>query len=117
MLTPHPRTAALALLFAAALLPCMAEMRVAQPEAMRAVLKKTTPEYNPIARQLRVQGDVEIEALVSDAGEVVDIKVLTGNALLTAPVVKAVKDWRFQPFRNNGKPSPAIATLRFTFKL
>jgi len=95
----------------------MAEMRVAQSEAMRAVVKKTHPEYNPIARQMRIEGDVEVEARVSDAGEVVDVKVLRGNALLTALVVKAVKDWRFQPFQENGKPSPAIATLRFSFKL
>jgi len=97
--------------------PCMAEMRVAQPEAMRAVVKKVQPEYNPIARQMRVQGDVEVEARISDAGEVTDVKVMSGNALLTAAVVKAVKDWRFQPFQDNGKPSQAIATLRFTFKL
>ncbi|MFN0102765.1 MAG: energy transducer TonB [Bryobacteraceae bacterium] len=99
------------------LLPCMAEMRVAQPEAMRAVLKKVLPDYNPIARQMRVQGDVEIEARVSDSGEVTDVKILSGNALPTPPVVKAVKDWRFQPFQENGKPSQAVTTLRFSFKL
>jgi TonB family protein len=98
-------------------IPAMAEMRVAQPDAMRAVVKKVQPEYNPIARQMRVQGDVEVEARISDAGEVTDVKVLSGNALLTAQVIKAVKDWRFQPFQDNGKPSQAIATLRFTFKL
>lgn len=100
-----------------ALLPCFAEMRVAQPEAMRAAVKKVQPDYNPIAKQMRVQGDVEVEAHVSDAGEVTDVKVLTGNALLTAPVIKAVRDWRFQPFQENGKPIQAVATLRFTFKL
>lgn len=111
------RIALLVLLCVAARLPVMAEMRVAQSEAMRAVVKKTQPEYSLIARQMRVEGDVEVEARVSDAGEVVDVKVLRGNALLTAPVVKAVKDWRFQPFQENGKPSQAVATLRFSFKL
>jgi TonB family protein len=66
---------------------------------------------------MRVQGDVEVEARVSDAGEVTDVKVLSGNALLTPPVVKAVRDWRFQPFQENGKAIQAVATLRFTFKL
>ena len=117
MLTSYPRTTMFAILCVAAILPCMAEMRVAQPDALRAAVKKTQAEYNPIARQMRVQGDVEVEALVSDAGEVVDVKVLSGNALLTASVVKAVKDWRFQPFQENGKPSQAVATLRFSFRL
>lgn len=108
----------LTLAFAVAgVLPCAAEMRVAQPEAMRAVVKKVPPDYNPVARQMRVQGDVEVEARVSDAGEVVDVKVLSGNALLTAAVIKAVRDWRFTPFQENGKPSQAVATLRFSFKL
>jgi TonB family protein len=111
------RLFALASLGVIVLLPLHAEMRVAQPEALRAVVKKVQPDYNPIAKQMRVQGEVEVEARVSDAGDVVDVKVLSGNALLTAPVVKAVKDWRFQPFQENGKPSAAIATLRFTFKL
>ena len=64
-----------------------------------------------------MQGDVEIEARVSDSGEVVDVKVFSGNALLTAHVVKDVREWRFTPFQENGKPSPAVATLRFHFKL
>jgi TonB family protein len=110
-------TAALIVLCAVTPLPCMAEMRVAQPEAMRAVVKKVQPEFNPIARQMRVQGDVEVEVRVSGSGEVIDVKVLSGNALLTANVVKAVKEWRFQPFHEKGKPSEAVATLRFAFKL
>lgn len=97
--------------------PCRAEMRVANNDAMRAVVKKVAPEYNPVARQMRVQGDVEIEASVSETGEVTAVKVLLGNALLTGPVVKAVREWRFQPFQENGKPAAALATLRFTFKL
>ncbi|HEU0123594.1 MAG TPA: energy transducer TonB [Bryobacteraceae bacterium] len=111
------RTAAFALLGAASLFPCLAEMRVAQPDAIRAAIKKVQPDYNPIARQMRVQGDVEVEAHVSDSGEVTEVKVMSGNALLTAGVVKAVKDWRFQPFQENGKASQAVATLRFSFKL
>lgn len=117
MSNSHFRTAAFGLFFVAAMLPCMAEMRVAQPDALRAIVKRVQPEYNPIARQMRVQGDVEIEVRVSATGEVADVKVVSGNALLTAHVVKAVKDWRFQPFQDNGKPSEAVTTLRFTFKL
>jgi len=110
-------SAALAILGAAFAFPCLGEMRVTQPDAMRAVVKKVQPDYNPIARQMRVQGDVEVEAHVSDVGEVTDVKVLSGNALLTSGVIKAVKDWRFQPFQENGKASQAVATLRFSFKL
>ncbi len=72
------RLFALASLGVIVLLPLHAEMRVAQPEALRAVVKKVQPDYNPIAKQMRVQGEVEVEARVSDAGDVVDVKVLSG---------------------------------------
>ena len=57
-----------ALLALSLVTPCLAEMRVSQPDAMKAAVKKVQPDYNPIARQMRVQGDVEVEARVSDAG-------------------------------------------------
>ncbi len=114
-MSPIRRIAALSIL--AATLPCVAEMRVTQPDAMRAVTKKIQPDYNPMAKQMRVQGDVEVEARISETGDVTDVKVVSGNALLTATVVKAVKDWKFQPFQENGKPSQAVAALRFSFKL
>jgi TonB family protein len=81
---------------------------------MRAAVKKVNPDYTPIAKQMRVQGDVEVEARVSDTGEVTDVKVVTGNALLTPTVIKAVKDWRFQPFQENGKPIPLRANIAET---
>lgn len=109
--------AVLGMAFALLAVPCMAEMRVAQPDAIKSAVKRTQPEYNPIAKQMRVQGDVEVEAKISDTGEVTDVKVVSGNALLTASVIKSVKEWKFQPFQENGKAMAAIATLRFSFKL
>ncbi len=117
MLTVRPIAAAVLFLGAVAGLPCRAEMRVTNNEAMRAAVKKVSPEYNPVARQMRVQGDVEVEASISEAGEVTAVKVVLGNSLLTGPVVKAVREWRFQPFVENGKPAAALATLRFSFKI
>jgi hypothetical protein len=36
--------------------------------------------------------------------------------MLSATVVKAMKEWKFSPFTEDGKPSAALANLRFTFK-
>jgi len=94
-----------------------AEMKVGTNEGVRAAVKKTQPEYNPVAKQMRVQGDVEVEAQVDDKGDVTGVKVVSGNALLTAGVVKAVKEWKFTPFSESGKNVPALVSLRFSFKL
>lgn len=117
MIILRPLVSSVVLWAALAGAPCRAEMRVTNNDALRAAVKKVAPEYNPVARQMRVQGDVEIEASVSETGEVTAVKVLLGNSLLTGPVVKAVREWRFHPFQENGKPAAALATLRFTFKL
>lgn len=94
-----------------------AEMKVGTNEGVRAAVKKVQPDYNPVAKQMRVQGDVEVEAQVDDKGDVKEVKVVSGNALLTAGVVKAVKEWKFTPFSESGKNVPALVSLRFSFKL
>lgn len=97
-------------------LPMMADVKVSHADAVRAAVKRSNPEYSPMAKQMRIQGDVEVEVKISESGEVADVKVVTGNPMLSAPVVKAMKDWKFSPFTEDGKPAPATATLRFSFK-
>ncbi len=99
-----------------AALPMLADMKVSHGDAVKAAVKRTTPEYNPMAKQMRIQGDVEVEVKISETGEVSDVKVLTGNPMLSATVVKAMKDWKFSPFTEDGKATAAVATFRFTFK-
>lgn len=88
-----------------------AELRVSMSEALKAAVKRPSPTYSPIAKQMRVSGDVDVEVSISKTGDVENVKVLSGNALLTAPVVKAVKEWKFSPFA-----SEAVTQLKFTFK-
>lgn len=93
------------------------EVRVTTGDALRAAVRKPQPEYNPMAKQMRVQGDVEVEVKINDAGDVNEVKVMSGNPLLTAPVVRSVKDWKFTPFQQEGKAAPAVTQLKFTFKI
>ncbi len=102
---------ALCLLCSLSSLPARAELRVSMAEALKAAVKRPSPAYSPIAKQMRVAGDVEVEVSITKAGDVDNVKVLSGNALLTATVVKTVKDWKFTPFA-----SEAITQLKFTFK-
>lgn len=96
---------------------CLGEVRVATGDALRAAVRKPQPEYNPMAKQMRIQGEVEVEVKINDAGDVNDVKVVSGNPLLTAPVVRSVKDWKFTPFQQDGKASAAVTQLKFTFKM
>ncbi len=83
----------------------------------KAATSKVPPTYPTTARQLGLQGDVEVEAHITEAGVVESAKPLTGNPVLAAAAVKALKEWKFTPFTNDGKAVKAIAPISFSFKL
>jgi TonB family protein len=93
-----------------------AEIRVSADDAMKAAVNKPQPEYNPVARQMRVSGTVQVEVHIAVDGTVEEVKITSGNALLTANVVSTLKKWTFKPFTTNGDPTKAVATLSFDFK-
>lgn len=93
------------------------EMRISAGDAVKAATRKPKPEYSPMARQMRIEGDVEVEVHINNAGDVDHVKPLSGNPMLTGAVVRTVKDWKFSPFTADGKPVPAVTALRFSFKL
>ena len=75
-----------------------AEIRVPSDDALKAVIQKAQPEYPPMAKQMHIQGKVEVDVTIEPDGTVTDVNVLSGNALLTPAVVGAVKKWKFTPF-------------------
>jgi protein TonB len=93
-----------------------AEIRVPSDDAMKAAIQKSQPEYPPMARQMHIAGKVEVDVTIESDGSVTDVKVISGNALLTPAVVGAVKKWKFTPFTSNGEPTRAVASLGFDFK-
>jgi TonB family protein len=93
-----------------------AEVRVSSQEAMKAAVQKVPPEYSGIAKQMKILGRVEVEASISENGDVEAAKAISGNPLLTASAVTAVKKWKFTPFQENGAAAKAVAILIFEFK-
>jgi TonB family protein len=94
-----------------------AEIRVATDDAMKAATKKTPPDYPPIAKQLKVAGKVTVDVTIDAEGNVENVKVVSGNAMLTQSVIAAVKKWKFTPFTQDGNATKAIAALEFDFKM
>lgn len=91
-------------------------IRVPQPTAMSNVVNKVSPSYPPVARQLRLTGDVEVDVTINTDGKVEDAKVVKGNSVFSAATVDAVKKWEFRPFQVQGKISKVATTLVFSFK-
>ncbi len=90
--------------------------RLSKAEAMSAAVTKVEPEFPVIAKQLRIQGTVELEAVVSEAGAVEKVNILSGNPVLTRPAMEALKKWKFTPVLVEGKAVKALAAVAFTFQ-
>jgi periplasmic protein TonB len=75
------------------------------------------PVYPPIAQASRVEGTVEIEALIGEDGRVRNAKVVRGKHLLNEAALTAVRQWVFTPTRLNGEPVAVIMTVTVVFSL
>jgi len=91
--------------------------KVTRAEALQAATSKVQPDYPPIARQLKVEGVVELEALVGENGKVEKVTIVSGNAMLTRAGAEALKQWKFTPFTEDAKPVKVLAPVTFAFKM
>lgn len=111
------------LVFATAMLACMPAAwadgmkKVSRAEAVAAATSKPQPSYPENARQLRLQGDVEVEAVIGENGAVESVTPVAGNPVLTRAAADALKRWKFAPFTDGGKAVKASTVLLFSFKL
>ena len=56
-------------------------------------------------------------SLVQETGAVASVEIVSGNPVLTAPSVQAVKRWKFKPFMEDGKAIRVLAPINLDFKL
>jgi TonB family protein len=91
--------------------------KIPRDEALSALLNKVQPEYPSVAKQLKIQGTVELEAVVSEPGEVTKIDIVSGKPMLTGPAANAVKRWKFNPFTEDGKAIRVLALVTLDFRL
>jgi periplasmic protein TonB len=94
-----------------------APLKVAEAAAKQAALLKVLPEYPTIARRLKLEGQVDVEALIDLDGKVVQAQIVRGNPVLGTAAVVAMKKWKFTPFVVNGKATRAATTITFEFRL
>jgi periplasmic protein TonB len=94
-----------------------APRKVSKSEGLNAVTIKVSPDYPAIAKQLKIEGAVELEVLVTESGAVEKVNIVSGNPVLTRPASDAVKKWKFAPFTHDGKPVKALVPVSMSFKM
>jgi protein TonB len=73
------------------------------------------PVYPALARQARIEGDVQLDAVIDARGNVVELSVVSGHPLLLSAAMAAVRQWRYQPTFLNDEAVPVqlIVVVRF----
>jgi len=92
-----------------------AQVSMSAPTAER-VTRTVTPDYPLLAKQMKVQGAVVLQALIDKAGKIEDLHVVSGPAILSAAAQEAVKQWHFKPYYQGGQAveTEARITVNFT---
>src|SRR6266702_2579521 len=108
---------ALAAIFLATSFGQDAPKKVTKADGLNAVTSKAAPEYPAIAKQLKIEGSVELEALVTESGAVEKVNIVSGNPVLTRPASDAVKKWKFAPFTSEGKAVKALVPISLSFHM
>jgi len=75
------------------------------------------PEYPPLARQARIQGQVQIDAILDEQGNVIEMKVVSGLPLLYKAALDALKKWKYEPTYLNDQPIAVQMIVTITFQL
>jgi protein TonB len=84
------------------------------------VVRFRRPEYPPIARRLRVEGEVVVAVLVDETGEVAETRLVRGASRdvgLDEAALAAARSATFQPATKNGVRVKMWTTLRIPFRL
>jgi TonB family protein len=81
-----------------------------------AVSRPVKPDYPLLARQMKVQGSVILQALISKDGAIQDLRVVSGPPILAAAAQDAVRQWHFKPHYqgNEAVETQAKITVNFT---
>ncbi len=81
------------------------------------LIYRVQPNYPPLARQARVQGVVQLRAIISKSGTIENLAVVRGHPMLAAAAIDAVRQWRYRPYLLNNEPVEVETEVTVNFLL
>jgi len=86
------------------------------PATAGRVSRSVDPSYPLLAKQMKVQGSVVLQAIIGASGNIEDLRVVSGPSILSDAARQAVRQWRFKPYYQEGQPveTEARITVNFT---
>jgi TonB family protein len=87
------------------------------PSSNSYLLERVEPLYPEAARQQHIQGPVVLNVLVGRSGLVREAGVISGDPQLAKAATDAVRQWRFNPHKLNGKAVEFETRITVNFAL
>ena len=81
------------------------------------LIRRVQPDYPPIARSARIQGQVVLAAIISKEGRIENLRVLAGHPMLVRAALEAVSQWRYRPYILNSEPVEVETQITVNFSL
>jgi periplasmic protein TonB len=113
---PQPLAVPPATASAASVTSNAAERVQMSSDTAEVVSRPVKPDYPLLARQMKVQGSVILQALIGRDGLIQDLHVLSGPPILASAAQEAVKQWHFKPhyMGEEAVETQAKITVNFT---
>lgn len=92
-------------------------VRISSSVVAGLLVRKVTPAYPAIAVEVRQQGTVVLQATISKAGTIENLRVASGPAMLQQAALDAVQHWLYRPYLLNGQPVEVETTINVVFSL
>jgi TonB family protein len=94
------------------------DIRISPKVAEANLIRKVQPVYPASAKQAHIQGQVDLEMVISTEGVPVDISVISSPSDdLTQSALDAVGQWRYRPTLLNGAPIQVITDVMVNYTL
>jgi len=81
------------------------------------LLAQVRPVYPPEAKAQGIQGLVQLQAVIGKDGKVERLEVLSGDPILAAAAIEAVRQWQYQTTLLNGEPVEVMTQIDVNFTL
>ena len=72
-------------------------IQIEASEAGRKIKTRINPEYPELALKARITGTARVQMTVTPEGTVKDVKEIGGSPVLLGALVRAVKQWKYEP--------------------
>jgi outer membrane biosynthesis protein TonB len=92
------------------------ETQVSAEVMERLVTHRVDPEYPEAARSGHLQGIVVADVIIGRDGSVLRVHPVSGPEVFLQPAAEALRWWRFEPYRQDGRPVVVATTVAVEFK-